>query len=83
MNKHSPSLSKDLIYEVRRLMEIVRQRKTVEIHSGNPEELDAVRPIEALLGVHQTPTLKIALSRVENRSDSQIFEYPETCLVER
>ena len=76
VNKHSPPLSQDVIYEVSRFVEIVRQRKTVEVHARNAQELDAVGSIETLLGIHQTPTFQIALSGVEHCSDSQILENP-------
>ena len=81
MNKHSPPLSQDKIDEVSRLIKIVSQRKTVEVHTRNTQELDAMGPIEALLGVHQTPTFQIALSGVENCSDSQILENPGVMLM--
>ena len=76
VNKHSPSLLEDQIYEVCCLIEIVTQGKTVEVDARNTQELDAVGSIETLLGVHQTPTFKIALSGVENCSDSQLLENP-------
>ena len=76
MNKHSTPLSQDKIDEVSRLIKIVSQRKTVEVHTRNTQELDAMGPIEALLGVHQTPTFQIALSGVENCCDSHLLENP-------
>ena len=76
MNKHSAPFSQDKIDEVSRLIEIVGQRKTVEVHTRNTQELDAMGPIEALLGVHQTPTFQIALSGVENCCDSHLLENP-------
>ena len=63
------------------LIEIVCQGETVEVDARNSQELNAVGPIEALLGVHQAPTFKIALSGVENCSDSQILENPGVMLM--
>ena len=77
MNKNYSARLYYFLDPLRRLIEIVRQGETLEIHGLDPEELHVMGLVEGLLGIDHAPALQIALGRVQNRCHSEITEYSE------
>ena len=75
--KNDSSALNDVFNPIGRLVKIVCDRETFEVYSLNAQKLDAVRFVEARLGVYHAPAFQVALSGVEHCCHPQPSQYSE------
>ena len=77
MNKNDSTAFNDVFNPICCLIKIVSKREAFQVDRVNTKKLDAVRLVEAGLGVHHAPALQAALSCVEHCCHPQLSQYSE------